>query len=159
MKGREKISLLGVFVFFILIRAFILFFYDKSVVRLVDVMAVFVAYANLKIDMGDGSALFLSWIAGLVEDLFSGTILGVNGASKLTMSFFVRFLKRKIEIGNFPVQILIAMFLFLLDVVFKYVLVSVVFHISVAESLIWSVTLIKLSVNTILFVAISAVLR
>jgi len=159
LKGREKISLLGVFVFFILIRAFILFFYDKSVVRLVDVMAVFVAYANLKIDMGDGSALFLSWIAGLVEDLFSGTILGVNGASKLTMSFFVRFLKRKIEIGNFPVQILIAMFLFLLDVVFKYVLVSVVFHISVAESLIWSVTLIKLSVNTILFVAISAVLR
>jgi len=159
LKGKEKISLLGIFVFFVLIRAFVLFFYDNSVIRLVDVMAVFVAYINLRVDLSDGPAMVLSWIGGLVEDLFSGTILGVNGASKLTMSLFVRFLSKKIEIGNFPVQILIAVFLFLLDVFFKYVLVSVIFHISVAEKLIWSITFIKLSVNTILFVVISAVLR
>ncbi len=159
MKGREKINLLGIFIFFVLIRAFILFFYDRSFVRLIDVMAVFVAYINLRISLGDTSALFLSWMGGIVEDLFSGTILGINGASKITMSFFVRFLSKKIEIGNFPIQILIAVFLFILDVLFKYILVSIIFHISVAERLIWSVTLVKLSINTILFVIISAVLR
>ncbi len=122
-------------------------------------MAVFVIYLNLRLRLSDNSSLFFSWIAGFIEDIFSGTILGVNASSKVTISLIIRFVSRKIEIGNFPMQIVIAIFLFAFDVVFKYVLITTILHIALSEQLIWSIILFKISINTILFVLISAILR
>ena len=159
MNLKEGANLFGVFIFFILLRVLVLFFYGTELFRFVDVMAVFVAYISFKLKLKNPTFFFTCWLAGLVEDIFSGTVLGINAFSKLTMGLVVRLVSEKIELGHFALQIIMLIIILAVDVIVKYTLISSVLHMDVSQGLVLNTTAVKIAINTILFVAVKALLR
>lgn len=159
MNFRESVNLFGVFLFFLLLRLLLLLFCHIQFFRFVDVMAVFVAYISFRLRLKVPVFFFTCWIAGLVEDIFAGTVLGVNAFSKLTMGLVVKLASEKVELGYFALQLVMVMVMLAIDVFVKYALISSVLHVEISQGLVLNTAAIKIILNTVLFVAVRALLR
>ncbi|BAT71744.1 rod shape-determining protein MreD [Thermosulfidibacter takaii ABI70S6] len=155
----NQLQILGVFIFFLLIRLFLLFFYEHATTKYIDVMAVFVCFNIMRLKANGTTSLFWAFIAGITEDIFSGGVLGVNALSKVLVAEFFNMLGRKVEIANIALQIPSAIFLFALDTAIKYGAISVFMGLNISEQMFISTAIIKVAVNTIVFLVSYAVLR
>jgi rod shape-determining protein MreD len=65
-------------------------------------LLITILYANLYPTTG---ALFMGWLTGLFQDVFSGNALGINALSKLVVAYLVLHLNEKLEVQDLlPVQ-------------------------------------------------------
>ncbi len=65
-------------------------------------LLVTILYANL---YPTTEALFMGWVTGLFQDVFSGNALGINALSKLVVAYLVLYINEKLEVQDLlPVQ-------------------------------------------------------
>ncbi len=155
----ENGQILGVFVFFLLLRIFLLFFYQHASVKYVDIMSVFLCHLVIRLRATGIKSLIWGFLAGLLEDIFSGGVLGVNAFSKTTMAQLSNFIGRKVEISSPTLQIPSAILLFITDIAVKYFIVSTLIGLNLSDKFLISIAVIKVAVNTIIFLVTYAVLR
>ena len=152
------LQIIGIFIFFLCLRVFLLFF-SARVVRYADVFCIFLAFIIFRLGLSGSPLLIWAWIGGLAEDLFTGTILGINALSKLLLAEAAQLLGRKFEIGNVTLQIPLAILLFAADTTIKYIIASLLTKGGIDQSLLASTLLVRVPVNTIGFLALYAILR
>ena len=158
-EDKTQWQIASIFLFFLLLRVFVLFFYSHPTSRYLDIMSVFVVFTITRMRLSGASLLFWAWAAGLAEDLFSGGVLGINAISKVTIAEFANIMGRKVEIGNIAFQIPAAMLLFAMDVLIKHLIITAVTGNVLSEQFLWTIMTIKVSASTIAFLLVCAVFR
>jgi rod shape-determining protein MreD len=68
-----------------------------------DLLFVFIIFITVRLEIIQGA--FLVLILGLIMDIFSGIFLGLYPVTNLILFFVVRFLSRRIIVGEMPHQI------------------------------------------------------
>ncbi len=153
-----RFQIVNIFVFFLVLRVMALLLYESAASKYMDVFSIFLAFILLRQGVSGVPLLFWAWLGGLAEDIFSGTVIGVNGLSKLTVAGIANIASSKIEIANVYLQIPFAIIIFALDVFVKYLTISVM-GITLNQHTVLTLGVIKVCVDTVIFIATCAILR
>ena len=68
-----------------------------------DLLFIFVIFITVRLEIIEGA--FLVLLLGLIMDIFSGIFLGLYPVTNLILFFIVRFLAKRIIVGELPHQI------------------------------------------------------
>lgn len=151
---------ISLFILACLFRIFLMILQDIKIFRFFDTfttLSVFLGY--LEGTVSGILVLLLSTTGGLIEDILSGGILGLNMLTKSTTTFLIIVIRRKMEIGN-PISLIPFVILFtVFDVIFKYFYSNTILGLGIATQILIAELFMKCIANIIILFIIMVIAK
>ncbi len=151
--------IISLFSFLIIFRIFLMILQDIKLFKFFDIFTVSSVFISSISTTNPLFTLIICALGGLVEDVTSGSTLGLNLLTKSTVSFLIISIRNKMEIGNILLLIPFVIAATMFDIVVKYVYITAFLNIQIAYQILVAELFFKNIANVVTLIILNIITR